>query len=83
MHDDCCHRTSLSSSSSTLSAHADVLRAFLTATAEGYAFAAAHPQEAAAVFCAAVAAEYASTPLPDGVPSQQLVQRSLEEIGKV
>ena len=60
-----------------------MLRAFLAATAEGYKFAAAEPQQAAALFCSAVEAEYASTPLPDGVPLQQLVQRSLEEIGKV
>lgn len=65
------------------SAQHDVLRAFLEASAEGYKLAAANPREAATLFCSAVEQEYASTPLPDGVPSQHLVQRSLEEIGKV
>lgn len=44
----------------------DLVRAFLFATAKGYSYAAAHPEDAAAVLCAEVSADTAATvPLPE------------------
>lgn len=65
------------------SARGDDIKALLAATEKGYQHAVQHPEQAAVLFCEAVAAEYAATPLPEGVPSKELVQRSLETVGKV
>ncbi|KAI8926521.1 NMT1/THI5 like-domain-containing protein [Entophlyctis helioformis] len=47
-----------------LASQPDRVRRFLAATAKGYAFAAAHPDEAAKIFVDAVAADTAHSPLP-------------------
>lgn len=55
---------------STLSSSPDMVKAFLAATAKGYAWAAAQPAEAAALLVSAVAKDTATKPLPtplDGV----------------
>ncbi|KAL4444363.1 hypothetical protein ABPG75_012100 [Micractinium tetrahymenae] len=63
-----------------ISGQADALKAVLAAAAEGYRYAAAHPAEAAELFCQAVAAEH-----PEGLPQPldtAMVQQSLELIAK-
>jgi len=49
----------------TLSSKPDMVRAFLSATAQGFEFAAAHPEVAAEQFLSAVSKAYASCPLPE------------------
>ncbi|KAF5842796.1 NMT1/THI5 like-domain-containing protein [Dunaliella salina] len=49
----------------SLSSKPDMVRAFLSATAQGFEFAAAHPEAAADQFLDAVNKVYASTPLPE------------------
>ena len=61
------------------SSQAATVRSFLAVTAEGQRYAAAHPAEAAALFCKAVAAEH-----PQGVElDEEMCKDSMALVSKV
>mmetsp|Transcript_45891 Transcript_45891/g.93657 ORF Transcript_45891/g.93657 Transcript_45891/m.93657 type:complete len:215 (-) Transcript_45891:200-844(-) len=57
----------------TLSAHADMVKRFLAATAKGYKFASEKPEEAAKLFLKAAAEEHAAHPLPTPLDEKMVV----------
>lgn len=77
-----CYSPVLAAHPDTLTAHPDLVRSFLAATAKGYQYAATHPAEAAEILCAEVAADTAGTkPLP-GPLDPDMVLQSQQQISQ-
>lgn len=89
-----CYSPVLAAHPKTLAVNADdLVKPFLAATARGYEYAAAHPEEAAQLLCQQVAADYDAAKQPGAVPlpepldpamvaaSQQVVSKHYLEAG--
>jgi ABC-type nitrate/sulfonate/bicarbonate transport system substrate-binding protein len=72
-----CYSPVLAAHPDTLASQPETVRSFLAATAKGYEWAAANPQDAAAVLCAEVSADCAAAggkPLPEELDAEMVAQ---------